>query len=149
MQRLARYPLLLDQVMRYTPAGHMDHGALVRAHEGAVGLLERTEAALSRAEIEDHANFDLGARPILRDGTVAKAKSNRPVRLVLTPDMLLLLSDNRLYRLPTPLTDTRARLATADSWALAIADERPLKFKSRDAREWVHAINYYRDKLLR
>lgn len=143
MQRLTRYPLLLGQILRYTPEDHVDHVCVKRAKETAESILAKTNEAIRENEdasalaklsenlwLGEEARLDLTKpfvdpaqpdvkrhRRVLRDEMVSKSKSGRKLRLVLTTDLLLVLhaQDSSLYRMPIPVKEVTAQEAKSKS----------------------------------
>ncbi len=187
MQRLTRYPLLLAQILRYTPEDHVDHARVASAKQTAEDILAKTNEAIRENEdttalsklsqnlwLGEEARLDLTKpfvdpaqpgvkrqRRVLRDEMVAKAKSGRKLRLVLTTDLLLVLhaQDASLYRMPIPVNEVSAHEAKAKSSrhadAFNVVHSMPavgggapqadtLKLRApaqRNAAAWIKAIN--------
>lgn len=131
MQRLTRYPLLFSQILRYTntevdPAEASDVRGAMQASQR---LLDRTNEAIRSRESNERLaaishtlsvggqmKLDLtkptrwmGERTIIRADVLAKQKSGRKIDIVLCSDILLLLSGDRLYRMPLPLEEVVVR----------------------------------------
>ena len=136
MQRITRYPLLFQQILRYTEEDHPDHPTVAAALQTAQSLLDTTNEAIRQQETNEQlkklsenlyigqARLDLtkptrfmGPRTILKQDTLAKAKSGRKLQVILCNDMLLLLavgaSDSsappQLYHMPMPLEEISVR----------------------------------------
>lgn len=164
MQRLTRYPLLLSQILRYTPADHVDHALITDAKQTAESILAKTNEAIRDHQetdalaklsqnlwIGEEAKLDLTKpftapnssvrqqRSILRDELVTKSKSGRKLRLVLTTDLLLVLhaQDASLYRMPMPvnaITAKETKSRHADTFSIAYAHEDTLKLRANTPR---------------
>lgn len=143
MQRLTRYPLLLGQILRYTPEDHADYTRVKAAKETSESILAKTNEAIRENEdatalsklsenlwLGEEARLDLTKpfidpsqpevkrhRRVLRDEMVSKSKSGRKLRLVLTTDLLLVLhpQDSSLYRMPIPVKEVKAQEAKSKS----------------------------------
>ncbi len=50
MQRLTRYPLLLAQILRYTPEDHVDHARVASAKQTAEDILAKTNEAIEKTK---------------------------------------------------------------------------------------------------
>lgn len=133
MQRLTRYPLLLNQILKYTPQDHIDYPFITQGIRVAETILGDTNERIRDAEsrerlktlsqtlyIGDEARVDLtkptrcqGHRKIIKEETLLKAKSKtgRKLTLVLCNDLLLILDgrDGGLYRMPAPLEEVVVR----------------------------------------
>lgn len=113
MQRITRYPLLIKQVLHYTPKSHPDQKDLLAALAHAEQLLTMVNTAAKVADSEwkmseisgmvdteniaDGVNLDLrsntrrfGARECLHEGMLFKAKSGRKLYVYLFNDLLLM-----------------------------------------------------------
>jgi hypothetical protein len=53
LQRLTRYPLLLNEILRKTPADHKDHASIKRAHAAAIQMVSAANEAARAADNED------------------------------------------------------------------------------------------------
>ncbi len=114
MQRITRYPLLIEQVLRHTEPDHPDHAALQSALASAQALLNKTNESIRAGEEAEllrklsetlyigQARLDLtrptrwgGERRVLKQELLSKAKSGRKVHALLCSDMLLLLVPDR------------------------------------------------------
>ncbi|GJN92753.1 hypothetical protein Rhopal_005791-T1 [Rhodotorula paludigena] len=140
MQRVTRYPLLINQIYRYTDKDHPDHANLSRAREIADAALNDINEAVRRNEnqeklawLSDNIEFPgipgghldlsaptrlLGPRRILREGKVSKAKSGRVLNAYLFND-LLVFTESRgpsqaVYRYPIPLEESSVRRHARD-----------------------------------
>ncbi|GAA6030396.1 hypothetical protein JCM8097_009087 [Rhodosporidiobolus ruineniae] len=137
MQRLTRYPLLINQILRYTEPDHPDHATLSRALQIAEGTLSEVNEAVRSHENEEklawlsdnielpgmssgHLNLMaptrlLGKRAILREGRVEKARSGRKLQVYLFNDLLIFTeaqpqgSGEIVYRYPIPLEESSVR----------------------------------------
>lgn len=138
MQRLTRYPLLLNQILKYTPQDHVDYDLISRCVRVAETILDDTNERIRENEsrqrlktlsqtlyIGDEARLDLtkptrclGDRKILKEETLIKAKSKtgRKLTIVLCNDLLLVLTASAkgldvssLYRMPAPLEEVVVR----------------------------------------
>ncbi|GAA5869921.1 hypothetical protein JCM8547_008105 [Rhodosporidiobolus lusitaniae] len=134
MQRLTRYPLLINQILRYTEPDHPDHSTLTRALQIAEQTLDDVNEAVRSHENEEklaylsdnielpglstgHLNLSaptrlLGKRHILREGKVEKARSGRKLSVYLFNDLLIFTepkphpaSGEIVYRYPIPLEE--------------------------------------------
>lgn len=150
MQRLTRYPLLLGQILRYTPEDHADYIQVKAAKETAESILAKTNESIRENEdatalsklsenlwLGEEARLDLTKpfvdptqpgikrhRRVLRDEMVSKSKSGRKLRLVLTTDLLLVLhaQDSSLYRMPIPVNEVMAQEAKGKAKSARHAD---------------------------
>lgn len=155
MQRLTRYPLLLAQILRYTPEEHADYLPVKSAKETAESILAKTNEAIRENQdatalaklsenlwLGEEARLDLTKpfvdpsqpnvkrhRRVLRDEMVTKSKSRRKLRLVLTTDLLLVLhaQDGSLYRMPIPVNEVKATEAKGKGKADAFSVVHELK----------------------
>jgi hypothetical protein len=180
MQRLTRYPLLISQIVRYTVQEETDekewkdlHSAMSSSQRlldtvnEAIRMRESTEKLqaisnnLSRGEVK----LDLtkptrwmGQRTILREEVLTKQKSGRKVEVVLCSDLLLLLSGDRLYRIPMPLEeivvrDVPAGLTGRDDFAFQVVHQGREKTNlrcnsARACHTWMHTIDSARSECL-
>ncbi|CAO1629540.1 unnamed protein product [Sympodiomycopsis kandeliae] len=138
MQRLTRYPLLLGQILKYTPEDHLDFAPIKRSNKVAENILAETNERIRDNEsrerlrhlsqtlyIGDEARVDLmkptrcqGDRKILKEEKLmkAKSKSGRKLVLILCNDLLLILDNNEhLYRMPSPLEEIVVRSINSKS----------------------------------
>ncbi|XP_065185638.1 intersectin-1-like isoform X1 [Sycon ciliatum] len=111
MQRVTKYPLLVQQVLKYTSEDQTDHSNLVAAVDAAQKLCEEVNEGVRMQENSDrlewmqknfvmpdlkeyfHFNSNtncLGPRKILREGMLSKVASGRELHAVLFNDFLLL-----------------------------------------------------------
>ncbi|KZT11160.1 uncharacterized protein LAESUDRAFT_754850 [Laetiporus sulphureus 93-53] len=123
MQRITRYPLLIRQILHYTEATD-DRDRIGRALEIAEKILEHINETIREQEGRERlkmlskdlwigqGRLDLteptrymGARKLLKEGTLMKAKSGRKLRVFLCSDILVLTEEGakHLYRTPIPL----------------------------------------------
>jgi hypothetical protein len=118
VQRVTRYPLLLRQVLNYTQADQ-DQAQLEVALGIAQDMVTRINERVREAEATDRlrtlseqlwvggeGRIDLtaptayqGPRKLLKEGSVSKAKSGRRLQMVLCNDIVILIEDERLYRM--------------------------------------------------
>lgn len=118
VQRVTRYPLLLRQVLNYTRADQdqaalevslgiaQDMVARINERVRDAEATERLRALSEQLWVGGEGRIDLtaptayqGARRLLKEGPVAKAKSGRRLQMVLCNDVVLLIEDGRLYRM--------------------------------------------------
>ncbi|KAK0546049.1 hypothetical protein OC845_004788 [Tilletia horrida] len=143
MQRMTRYPLLLGQILRYTEESHPDHqllkGALKRIESVVVDInetvrhremREQLQSLSAKIHVDSEARLDLtaptqfmGERLILKSDRVGKAKSGRPLDIILCSDLVLLMSSERLYRLPIALEEVEIRQGSGRARAPASAPD--------------------------
>ncbi|KAI0225781.1 hypothetical protein L0F63_006870 [Massospora cicadina] len=137
VQRITRYPLLLNQILKHTPADHPDHPALNQAVQRAKSLLDEINASAQASEdaqqLREHAraidltassNFQLegptrqlGPRRAIMDGPLAKHRSGRQLHGFLFNDLFILAQPASagspyrfvLYRPPMPLAQLQVR----------------------------------------
>ena len=117
MQRITRYPLLIKQILHYTPKDHQDHKDLLQSLHMAEMLLTLVNAAAKDAESQEkmaeiasmvdtdnyvgpkldlHSNTRyVGARECLHEGILFKAKSGRKLYVYLFNDLLLMCELSR------------------------------------------------------
>ncbi|BGO93264.1 hypothetical protein NBRC10512_000083 [Rhodotorula toruloides] len=178
MQRVTRYPLLVNQILRYTPADHPDHQPLeralqiaettlddineaVRAHENQEKLAWLTDTVVfpgvaGRLDLTAPTRL-LGPRRIVREGKLEKAKSRRKLQAYLFNDLLLLTEDQGstqiVYRYPIPLEEGSVRPHPRDNTDFLIThrgDAIRLRVEnSRLAFAWVRDIDQARGKVLK
>lgn len=79
-QRVSKYPMLLQQLLDTTPAGHPDHAALKAACKESIGMLTRINEAKKRADIVDQIINRKGKETDVRSG-IAKAFGRRTEKL--------------------------------------------------------------------
>ncbi|KAK0227784.1 hypothetical protein IW262DRAFT_1445704 [Armillaria fumosa] len=130
MQRITRYPLLVKQILHYTEPGGAEHIAIVyslRAAERILAHINETireqEGRETLREISQHlwigqGRLDLtaptrymGARTLVKDGILCKAKSGRRLHAFLCSDTLVLTdaTAQNLYRMPISLSEVRLK----------------------------------------
>ncbi|XP_065563903.1 uncharacterized protein LOC136029437 isoform X6 [Artemia franciscana] len=121
MQRLTKYPLLLESLLRHTPVKHADHQPIKIALEKSRALLKVVNASIHEAENQhrlaelqkrldkssgdksDHElrNFDLTRRRLVHEGPLTwRCKDRRPIDLhvlVLEDSIVLLQKDDNKY----------------------------------------------------
>jgi hypothetical protein len=123
MQRITRYPLLLKQILHYTPKMHKDHSAILEALALIEAIAEQSNDAARRSEntiklkdIKKQVDLlqlgteldlteptrDLGERKFLFEGDIYKLKSGRRLYAFLFNDLFLLTS----YRHRTSFSST-------------------------------------------
>ncbi|KNE65155.1 hypothetical protein AMAG_10808 [Allomyces macrogynus ATCC 38327] len=136
MQRMTRYPLLIKQVLHYTPEAHSDHKDLMAALAAAEANLHAANEAARDDEdrtvfaeivgkvdlrygdtVLDLASLTrtVGKRHFILEGELAKAKSGRRLYAYLFNDLILLTEERRserglpyaLYRPPILLSEVR------------------------------------------
>jgi hypothetical protein len=117
MQRITRYPLLIKQILHYTPKDHADHADLLTALSLMETLLSDVNAAAKDSENEakmkeisslidlETVHLDLtgmtrhlGKREYLHEGTLYKAKSGRKLHVFLFNDLILLCEPTNAAR---------------------------------------------------
>ena len=178
MQRLTRYPLLLNQILKYTSEDHADYELIKEANRVAESILSETNERIRENEsrerlrvlsqtlyIGDEARVDLtkptrslGPRRILKEETLKKArsKSGRRLTVILCNDLLLILEakDESLYRMPSPLEEVVVRsLRGKDDAAfqIVIAGQDKINVQAASARTshlWMRAIEEARSTCL-
>ncbi|CAO1618674.1 unnamed protein product [Parajaminaea phylloscopi] len=131
MQRITRYPLLLNQILKYTDEDHVDYDVIrkgtriaekilgdtnerIREEEGRerLKMLSQTLFVGAEARVDlTRPTRHLGPRKILKEEVLSKrkSKSGRKLTLVLCNDILLILSGSDLYRMPSPLEEVVVR----------------------------------------
>ncbi|XP_026174833.1 intersectin-2a [Mastacembelus armatus] len=118
MQRITRYPLLIKNILEYTPDGHADRGPLREAMERAEELCSQVNEGVREKENSDrlewiqshvqcegpieHLVFNsltncLGPRKLLHSGRLYKTKSSRELWTFLFNDFLLLTHSARPF----------------------------------------------------
>ncbi|KAL1409574.1 hypothetical protein Q8F55_003565 [Vanrija albida] len=163
MQRLTRYPLLLKQIAHYTQPDQ-DLEAVQRALASTERTVARINEDVREAESLDRlrvlsedlwvggeGRIDLteptafqGPRKLIKEGSVAKAKSGRKLTMVLCTDVVILIEAGHLYRMPIPLFDVDVRNGRDDvSFALGVgSDVIRLKAPSNKERiEWIAMLS--------
>ncbi|TFK45949.1 hypothetical protein OE88DRAFT_1639082 [Heliocybe sulcata] len=129
MQRITRYPLLIKQILHYTETAD-ERGRIENALEIAERILDHINESIREQEGRERlktisrdlwigqGRLDLtaptrymGSRKLLKEGTIAKAKSGRKLRAFLCSDILVLTDDaaKSLYRMPIPLSEVKVR----------------------------------------
>ncbi|XP_071819770.1 intersectin-1-like isoform X2 [Apostichopus japonicus] len=110
MQRITKYPLLIQKVLKYTPESHSDYSTTKSAHEKAEELCNQVNEGVR--EIENSENLEwlqthveceglaeelvfnsltncLGPRKYIHSGRLHKVKSNKELYVFLLNDFLL------------------------------------------------------------
>ncbi|XP_062511538.1 intersectin-1-like [Corticium candelabrum] len=111
MQRVTKYPLLVEKILKYTPSNHCDHESLTEAQKKAEDLCNQVNEGVRMQENSDrlewfqiHVNTTglseelvfnsstncMGTRKILYSGHLKKARSGRELFGVLFNDFLML-----------------------------------------------------------
>ncbi|KAF8626353.1 hypothetical protein AX15_005009 [Amanita polypyramis BW_CC] len=132
MQRITKYPLLIKQIQNYTEAED-EQGMIRKSLYTAEMLLDRINEAIREQEGQERlglvsqnlwigtGRLDLtaptrymGARKLLKEGLLIKAKSGRRLHGFLCSDILVLTdaSMKTLYRLPIPLAHSQASVVS-------------------------------------
>lgn len=131
MQRLTRYPLLISQILRFTnedvdPTEWKNlHSSMITSQRlldtvnEAIRARESNEKlALISRNLSSKGDFSLnltrptrwmGPRTIIKEEVLFKQKSGRKIEVVLCSDLLLLLVEDCLYRIPMPLEEVIVR----------------------------------------
>ena len=180
MQRLTRYPLLISQIVRYTNAevDPRESKDLRMAMQTSQQLLDKTNEAIRVRESNEklsqisetlsvggQVKLDLtkptrwmGERAIIKEDSLTKQKSGRKIDVVLCSDILLLLSSNRLYRMPLPLEeiivrDVPAGLTGRDDLSFQVVHQGREKTNlrcssARACHAWMHSIDSARSECL-
>ncbi|KAI9492304.1 hypothetical protein BDB00DRAFT_441263 [Zychaea mexicana] len=119
MQRITRYPLLLQNILQATPKRHPDYGVLRSALFKAEAILQHVNEETRRYEnsqkmrelsrlldMEHYGRLDVSSREFVMEGVLYKAKSGRKLHgylfndiLILTEPLKALSSEGYLYRL--------------------------------------------------
>ncbi|ORX36220.1 hypothetical protein BD324DRAFT_627945 [Kockovaella imperatae] len=170
MQRITRYPLLLKQIIHYTApdqdlypvqnALHIVENVVGTINENVreVEMHERLKELSEHLWIGGEGRLDLtaptshqGPRRLLKESTVTKAKSGRKLTMVLCNDILVLIDDGNLYRMPVPLFELTVRRARDESGIVLKVDHSRggdtigLKASNgRDAKEWMGVLEQAR-----
>ncbi|WVN89977.1 uncharacterized protein L203_105207 [Cryptococcus depauperatus CBS 7841] len=168
MQRICRYPLLIKQIIHYTPSDSLDQSPLqdalrtvevivsqinegIRTAEGAERLRILSEnlwiGGEGRLDLTAPTTF-LGPRKLVKEGLVSKTKSGRKLTMVLCNDIIVLMDGKDLYRMPLALHEIEVR-QSRDSTGFAIkvdqkrgGDTIAVKATSAfDAKDWMIRIN--------
>ncbi|KAL3883381.1 hypothetical protein ACJMK2_029651 [Sinanodonta woodiana] len=116
MQRITKYPLLIEKILKYTPVGHPDHQHLTEALAKAEELCNQVNEGVREKENSDRLEqlqklvicdglpekitFNsvtncLGPRKLVHSGVLYKSKSNKELVVFLFNDFLLLTQANR------------------------------------------------------
>ncbi|KAL6308638.1 hypothetical protein BKA93DRAFT_822360 [Sparassis latifolia] len=171
MQRITRYPLLIKQIVHYTEPSR-DRNQLERAVRIAEGVLGQINETIREQEGRERlktiskdlwigqGRLDLtaptrhmGARKLLKEGQLSKAKSGRKLRAFLCSDILVLTEETAktLYRMPIPLSEVQIREVPGarDDLAFQVTiayprggDNIALKATSaRDCQLWMQAVD--------
>jgi len=170
MQRITRYPLLIKQILQYTEVGE-EYESIKTAREMAEKLLAHInetirdqEGAETLKKISQHlwvgeGRLDLtaptrymGARKLLKQGTLLKAKSRRKLHAFLCSDILVLTDESMktLYRLPIPVAYTQAKESGSRGESTFVVsqayprggDSIALRALSpRDCQQWIQEID--------
>lgn len=89
-----------------------------------------------------------GERRILKEGAVAKAKSGRKLHMVCCNDVLLLIENHSLYRMPVPLQNISLQQGRDDvSFSVVISYARKLDtmrlraLSNRDRVDWIGVLS--------
>lgn len=134
MQRIARYPLLLKQIIHYTPKTHPDHASLLKTLNHFELLLMKVNYFCQIEDSNDKLkdlntkihdlSLDLtsetrhlGPRIIVYEGDILKAKSGRKLHLFLFNDFLLFCEKIgtgyfKVYRKLLSLNEIKVQLAS-------------------------------------
>ncbi|XP_067673962.1 intersectin-1-like isoform X2 [Haliotis asinina] len=116
MQRITKYPLMIKEILKYTPPEHPDHQNLVDALAKAEELCSQVNEGVREKEnserlewLQNHVQCDglseriifngvtncLGRRRLLHSGVLYKTKSNKELLCFLFNDFLLLTLPSR------------------------------------------------------
>ncbi|KAI8372990.1 uncharacterized protein BYT42DRAFT_578797 [Radiomyces spectabilis] len=103
VQRITRYPLLLRQILKWTPKKHPDYSLVKSALREAEKVLEDVNEETRRYEnhqkmgelsrildMEHYGLLDIGGREFVMEGILYKAKSGRKLHAYLFNDLLVL-----------------------------------------------------------
>ncbi|WWD16911.1 hypothetical protein CI109_101343 [Kwoniella shandongensis] len=167
MQRITRYPLLIKQIISYTDLDCDAASDLplvssaLRTVEGIVGQInesvreaegeERLRVLSEDLWIGGEGRLDLtaptmfmGPRRLLKEGKVSKAKSGRKLTMVLCNDIVVLLDERDLYRMPLPLHEVQVKQGRDELGFVLKVDQRrggdliALRAPTaRDAKDWM------------
>ncbi|KAI8974238.1 hypothetical protein BD414DRAFT_498547 [Trametes punicea] len=170
MQRITRYPLLFKQIIHYTEPGEdrdqiesaqrkaekvLNHiNETIREQEGRERLKEISKelwVGQGRLDLTAPTRY-MGARKLLREGVLMKAKSGRRLRAFLCSDILVLTEEGSmtLYRMPLSLSEVEVREPTGKdntTFQLAVSyprggDAVTLRAASpRECQSWMYAIH--------
>ncbi|XP_063874279.1 intersectin-1-like isoform X14 [Scylla paramamosain] len=138
MQRITRYPLLIKQLLKYTPEGHPDCYNTQEALSASETLCAQVNEAVSQRENTDKLEWmqrcvtceglqerlvfnsltnTLGPRKLLHTGTLHKVKSKRELVAFLLSDFLLLTTPSKSVSSCTTLA-TLERALTSTTCAM-------------------------------
>ncbi|XP_013413935.1 intersectin-1 [Lingula anatina] len=116
MQRITKYPLMIEKILKYTPEEHPDYQYCLDALQAAKELCDQVNEGVREQEnssklewIQNHVQCEglpekitfnsvtncLGPRKLLYSGTIYKAKSNKELVGFLFNDFLLLVQPQR------------------------------------------------------
>ncbi|XP_037801441.1 intersectin-1-like isoform X12 [Penaeus monodon] len=116
MQRITRYPLLIKELLKYTPEGHPDHHNSQEALLAATTLCAQVNEAVSQRDNTDKLEWmqrqviceglqerlvfnsltnTLGPRKLLHTGVLHKTKSKKELVVFLLSDFLLLTTPSK------------------------------------------------------
>ncbi|XP_064117346.1 intersectin-1-like isoform X7 [Macrobrachium nipponense] len=133
MQRITRYPLLVKQLLKYTPEGHPDYHNTEEAFNAATTLCAQVNEAVSQRENTDKLEWmqrqviceglserlvfnsltnTLGPRKLLHTGVLHKAKSKRELVAFLLSDFLLLTKPSKSVASCSTLASLERALAS-------------------------------------
>ncbi|XP_067051383.1 intersectin-1-like [Acropora muricata] len=111
LQRICKYPLLIREILKYTPENHFDRSSLEAALEKAEELCQQVNDGVRNQEntdhlewLQSHVNLEsigerlifnsttncLGPRKLLHSGTLWKVKSGKELKAFLFNDFLML-----------------------------------------------------------
>ncbi|XP_068698722.1 intersectin-1-like isoform X2 [Montipora foliosa] len=111
LQRICKYPLLIREILKYTPENHFDRLSLETALEKAEELCQQVNEGVRNQEntdrlewLQTHVNLEsigerlifnsttncLGPRKLLHSGTLWKVKSGKELKAFLFNDFLML-----------------------------------------------------------
>ncbi|XP_072018783.1 intersectin-1-like isoform X2 [Amphiura filiformis] len=121
MQRITRYPMLIDKILKYTPEAHSDYSAIKMAKEKAEELCQQVNEGVRERENSDKLEWlqshvecaglaeelvfnsltnCLGPRKFLHSGKLHKAKSNKELFVFLFNDFLLFTTPVKQLQVP-------------------------------------------------
>ncbi|XP_066975774.1 intersectin-1-like isoform X20 [Macrobrachium rosenbergii] len=133
MQRITRYPLLVKQLLKFTPEGHPDYHNTEEAFNAATTLCAQVNEAVSQRENTDKLEWmqrqviceglserlvfnsltnTLGPRKLLHTGVLHKAKSKRELVAFLLSDFLLLTKPSKSVASCSTLASLERALAS-------------------------------------
>ncbi|KAG8868591.1 hypothetical protein FRC20_003109 [Serendipita sp. 405] len=170
MQRITRYPLLIRQILQYTQHGE-DRVMIERSLLAAEAILETINESIRDQEGQErlkelsnnlwvgNGKLDLtaptrfmGPRRLLKEGTVAKTKSRRKIRMVLCSDILVLVDETSgsVYKMPMPLSEVKVHEVSGgrDDLAFVLSTDYPRGGHSvglrattaRECQQWMKVI---------